>query len=50
MLGIGSPTTMDRCSVPTTKIMIVGVRIVQSHTKGVSGSRTATVLIPTVST
>ena len=50
MPEIGSPTTMDRCLLPTTKIITVEVGIVQSNTEGVGDTRTAMVLILTVTT
>ena len=48
---ISSPTTVDRCLVPMTKIMTIGVvLIVQSHTEEVGGTTAANSLILTVST
>ena len=50
MLENGSPTTMDRYSLPTTRIMTVGIKIVQLNSEGVGGSSTAIMLISMVST
>ena len=45
MSEISSPTTVDGCLLPMTKIMTEVGGIVLSYTEGLGGTRTASMLI-----